>query len=62
MALPFSYEELPTAEVFYSQRGDGPQHPSDVGVSILYFQLGAGICPFSYFSCSPQDLLICKAQ
>lgn len=61
MGLPFSYEELPTAEVFSIQRDD-PQHPSDVGVNILYFQLGAGIRPFSCLSCSPQDLLICKAQ
>lgn len=39
MGLPFSYEEVPTAEVFYIQRGDGPQHPSDVGADFLYFQL-----------------------
>lgn len=50
MGLPLSYEEVPTAEVFYIQRGDGPQHPSDVGVNILYFHLRAGIHPLSCFS------------
>lgn len=52
MGLPFSYEEVPTAEVFYIQR-DGPQHSSDTGVNILYFQLRAGIHAFSCFSVAP---------
>lgn len=39
MGLPFSYEEVPTADVFYVQQGDGPQHPSNIGANFLYLQL-----------------------
>lgn len=53
MGLLFSYEEIPTAEAFYIQQGDGLQRPSHTGVSILYFELRASIHPFSCFSTAP---------
>lgn len=63
MGLPFSYEEVPTADVFYVQRGDGPQHPSNIGANFSYLQLYFSQYPsLQLLFCSAQDLLICKAQ